>query len=566
LLGSPLDIVDMDEAVARCEAAITTREYLQHMSINAAKLVSMREDVELREGVEAAGLVTADGQSVVWAARLFDIDLPERVAGIDLMERMLAAAAERGHRVYFLGAEEEVLRTAIAKLRDRHPNLIVAGSQHGYFSDEETDEVAAAIRASNPDILFVAMSSPRKEHFLGRLGPSLGAPFAMGVGGSVDVIAGLTKRAPVVLQRAGLEWAYRMAQEPRRLGKRYLAKNLSFIWMVLRERLTTRRPSRARAPRPPSADPGAIERRAIKAKRGFWSLVGGSIDFRPQPLGLHIDPDGLAGYYSDLRGKTGFSYADMVGNEYEWVIPMAQAALGNWELRLEGGDTSDEFLRFADWLLSNGVEGAGGIVWRTDMAVPKYGLEPGWISAMGQGQAISVLLRAHALTGQDAYVDTARAALEPLLTPVADGGVLSSLDGVPVLEEYPTEGTSAVLNGWIFALWGVHELATVTGEERARTLFRDSAEGLTRLLPRYDTGWWSLYSLYEHGGARDLAKPFYQRLHPVMLEGLALITGAPELRHYAERWRRQDTRSATIRAAADKVLFRARRELFPTRR
>jgi N-acetylglucosaminyldiphosphoundecaprenol N-acetyl-beta-D-mannosaminyltransferase len=240
LLGSPLDVVDMDEAVGRCEAAIASGEYLQHMSINAAKLVSMRDDEELRDGVNAAGLITADGQSVVWAARVFGVRLPERVAGIDLMERMLGRADERGYRVYLLGAKQEVLETAIAKLKQRFPKLIVAGSQHGYFSDEETDEVAAAIRASDADILFVAMSSPRKEHFLGRLGAGLGAPFAMGVGGSVDVIAGLTKRAPAVLQRAGLEWAYRMAQEPRRLAKRYLVKNASFVWLVLRERFTRR--------------------------------------------------------------------------------------------------------------------------------------------------------------------------------------------------------------------------------------------------------------------------------------------------------------------------------------
>jgi N-acetylglucosaminyldiphosphoundecaprenol N-acetyl-beta-D-mannosaminyltransferase len=240
LLGSPLDVVDMEEAVARCEAAIASREYLQHMSVNAAKLVSMRDDGELREGVNACGLVTADGQSVIWAARLLGVRLPERVAGIDLMHRMLAAAAEHSYRVYFLGAKQEVLDTAIARLRDRFPGLTVAGSQHGYFSDEETDAVAAAIRESRADVLLVAMTSPRKEHFLGRLGPSLGAPFAMGVGGSIDVAAGLTKRAPVALQRAGLEWAYRMAQEPRRLGKRYLVKNAQFVWMVLRERFTRR--------------------------------------------------------------------------------------------------------------------------------------------------------------------------------------------------------------------------------------------------------------------------------------------------------------------------------------
>ena len=240
LLGSPLDIVDMDEAVARCRAAIDSDGYLQHMSINAAKLVSMRKDEELRQSVEACDLVTADGQSVVWAAGLLGTRLPERVAGIDLMERMLAEADEHGYRVYFLGARPEVLATAIEKLRGRFPRLVVAGSQHGYFKDEETDEVAEAIRGAGADILFVAMSSPRKEHFLGRLGRDLGASFTMGVGGSVDVVAGITKRAPRLFQRAGLEWLYRMAQEPRRLGKRYLLTNAKFVAMVLRARLTRR--------------------------------------------------------------------------------------------------------------------------------------------------------------------------------------------------------------------------------------------------------------------------------------------------------------------------------------
>lgn len=240
LLGSPVDVVDMDEAVRRCCAAIDERGYLQHMSINAAKLVAMRDDEELRESVEACDLVTADGQSVVWAARLLGVRLPERVAGIDLMERMLEAANERGYRVYFLGAKPEVLEAAIANLRARLPQLVVAGAQHGYFKDEEVDRVADEIREAEADILFVAMSSPRKEHFLGRLGRDLGAPFTMGVGGSVDVISGLTKRAPVAFQRAGLEWLYRMAQEPRRLGKRYLVKNFQFIGMVATAMLSRR--------------------------------------------------------------------------------------------------------------------------------------------------------------------------------------------------------------------------------------------------------------------------------------------------------------------------------------
>lgn len=254
VLGCPLDGVTMDEAVARCEQAIESHGYLQHMSINAAKLVALRDDPEMRDVITPCGLITADGQSVVWAARVLGAKLPERVAGIDLMTRMLEAANTRGYGVYVLGARREVLDTALERLRERYPALKLAGSRDGYYADDEAVAVSDEIRNSGADILFVAMSSPRKEYFLGERGDSLGVPFTMGVGGSIDVIAGVTRRAPRLLQRAGLEWAYRLAQEPRRLARRYLTTNLRFAAMVLRA-LITRRGSAAVCPAPgePSA-------------------------------------------------------------------------------------------------------------------------------------------------------------------------------------------------------------------------------------------------------------------------------------------------------------------------
>jgi N-acetylglucosaminyldiphosphoundecaprenol N-acetyl-beta-D-mannosaminyltransferase len=257
VLGCPLDVVTMDEAMARCERAISSRRYLQHMSVNAAKLVALHKDPEMRAAIEPCGLITADGQSVVWAVRLLGAKLPERVAGIDLMTCLLEAADSKGYRVYVLGARREVLDTALERLRERYPSLAVAGARDGYYADEEADEVCEEIRASGADILFVAMSSPRKEYFLGERGASLGVPFTMGVGGSIDVIAGLTKRAPRVLQRVGLEWAYRLAQEPSRLARRYFTTNARFAWLVLRA-LVTRRGSAVVCPapgEPPAAAP-----------------------------------------------------------------------------------------------------------------------------------------------------------------------------------------------------------------------------------------------------------------------------------------------------------------------
>jgi heparosan-N-sulfate-glucuronate 5-epimerase len=291
-------------------------------------------------------------------------------------------------------------------------------------------------------------------------------------------------------------------------------------------------------------------------------MTGRTLDFEHQALGRNIDPNGLGGYYSDLRHKTVGTVdglpVDGFGEINDWVIEVAQCALGFWERRVEGEQVDEEFLFLAEWLLEHCSEEPEGVVWRIDVPVPKYGKVPGWISAMGQGQAISVLLRAHRLTGRDEYQEVARAAFAALRTPVAKGGTQSIIDGHPVLEEYPADRPCAVLNGWIFALFGVHELAVATGDTAARDLFERSASGLIELLPRYDTGWWSLYSLYDHGRP-DLAKPFYQRLHPELLEGLDLIHPDARLGAYAERWRAQCTRTAVARASFDKLLFRLHR-------
>lgn len=237
VLGCPIDRLDMDATLSEVERVIASRRFTQHVSINTAKLVTLRGDPELRSIVEGCGLISADGAGVVWASRLLKDPLPERVAGIDLMNRLLDRAEESGYSVYFLGARPEVLALALERIRARHPRLAIAGARDGYFADSEAAEVAAAIRATGADIVFVAMTSPRKEYFLGAHGEQLGAPFVMGVGGSIDVVAGVTRRAPAAWQRVGLEWLYRLLQEPRRLFRRYAVTNARFAWMLGRELL-----------------------------------------------------------------------------------------------------------------------------------------------------------------------------------------------------------------------------------------------------------------------------------------------------------------------------------------
>lgn len=234
VLGVPVDPVPMDVAVDKALTAMRARLPLRQADVNVAKLVEMQRNPRLLADTASSGLVCADGMGVVWGARLLGVTLPERVSGIDLMERLLAACAAEGLRPYLLGAEAEVLEQAVARLRTRHSGLTLAGWHHGYFTAAEEAAVAARIRDADPDCLFAAMGSPKQERFLAEHHAALGVPFVMAVGGAFDVLAGLRRRAPRWMRRSGLEWFARLVQEPRRLGPRYAVTNLLFAGLLLR--------------------------------------------------------------------------------------------------------------------------------------------------------------------------------------------------------------------------------------------------------------------------------------------------------------------------------------------
>lgn len=225
----------MAETLSVIEQAIADRQMLQHVAINVAKLVQLQSDVALRSDVVRSDLISIDGTGVVWGARLAGHRVPERVTGVDLMLNLLQCCAERGYRPYFLGAEAAVLDEALRRLRQRFPSLQIAGAHHGYFSDDEEAQVMEGIADSKADCLFIAISSPRKERLLAAYKQRLGVPFLMGVGGSLDVMAGKVRRAPAWMQRFGLEWFYRLLQEPRRMWRRYLVTNTLYAGLLLRE-------------------------------------------------------------------------------------------------------------------------------------------------------------------------------------------------------------------------------------------------------------------------------------------------------------------------------------------
>ncbi len=239
LFGIPVDNLSMEETVRVIDEHIGSRKPLHHIVINAGKVVAMQDDAELRRSVLAADLINADGMSVVWASRFLGRPLKERVAGIDLMLRLVELAAQKGYKVFLFGAREEVVRRVKEIWSEQYGPDIIAGYRNGYFSPDEEPEIARQIAGSGADILFVAISSPKKEIFLEKYKDLLGKiPFVMGVGGSFDVVAGKTKRAPRWMQKAGLEWLYRFVQEPRRMWRRYLVGNFRFLLLMLREKFS----------------------------------------------------------------------------------------------------------------------------------------------------------------------------------------------------------------------------------------------------------------------------------------------------------------------------------------
>jgi len=241
-LGIPVDSVTMSETISIIENAISSNQRINHVVINAGKIVSMQKDKNLFESVVSCDVINADGQSIIWAARFLGKKLPERVAGIDLMQHLVDLASRKGYKCFFLGAKEEVVKKVVSIYSEKYGPQVVAGYRDGYFKKNEEPKVARQIADSGAQMLFVAITSPRKENFLYEYRELLSnVNFTMGVGGTFDVIAGYTKRAPEWMQKIGLEWFYRLIQEPHRMWHRYLVGNTKFVWIILKERFICKR-------------------------------------------------------------------------------------------------------------------------------------------------------------------------------------------------------------------------------------------------------------------------------------------------------------------------------------
>jgi len=237
MFNTDIDNLTMGETLKLVAYALKEKKQIHHTVINAAKIVAMNTNLGLRQSVNKADLINADGQAVVWASRFLGKPLKERVAGIDLMENVVEMANKAGDKIFLLGATQEVVEKVCSVYAKKYSPDLIAGYRNGYFKVEEEKVIAEQISKCRPQILFVGISSPTKENFLYKNKEILKeVNFIMGVGGSFDVIAGKVKRAPLWMQQIGMEWFYRFLQEPKRMWKRYLVGNVKFVWLVIKER------------------------------------------------------------------------------------------------------------------------------------------------------------------------------------------------------------------------------------------------------------------------------------------------------------------------------------------
>jgi len=233
VLGVPLAVTDYERTLDWIDAAVAAgaREYLCVAAVHT--VMESREDEALREAVDGAAFTVPDGQPLAWALRKLGHDIDARVYGPELMARACARAERSGQRFYLYGGrDDKALAQLAANLLDRHPGLQLAGGWSPPFrdlSEVELDEVAGRINAARPDVVWVGIGVPKQEKWMAAMRDRLDAPVLVGVGAAFDFHAGLIPQAPAWMQRRGLEWLFRLAQEPGRLWKRYARHNPRFV-------------------------------------------------------------------------------------------------------------------------------------------------------------------------------------------------------------------------------------------------------------------------------------------------------------------------------------------------
>ncbi len=222
ILGIGIDKVNSQQAMDRIGEFIASGESHQIVTANAEIIYQASKNEKMKNVINNAQMVTADGSGVVWASRQLGEPLEQRVTGIDLVNSICEKSAEDKWKIYILGSAPGVAATAAMNIRDKFPGCNIVGTHHGYFNAKEEKQILAELKQLKPDVLFVALGAPKQEYWIADHLADLGIPVGMGIGGSMDVLSGNVKRAPKWMQKMSLEWLYRVLIQPTRF-KRILA-------------------------------------------------------------------------------------------------------------------------------------------------------------------------------------------------------------------------------------------------------------------------------------------------------------------------------------------------------
>lgn len=213
------------------------REVIIQNGINAHVITCLQQSKKIRDAINNSQLVNIDGMSVAWALKFFGYKNIVKASCPDIFDKLIELADEKGYKIFLLGAKPDTIEYVVSNLKKKYPKLEIAGYQHGYFNKGEAEEIALRIKESKADMLFLGMSSPKKELFSDKYKELIQVPYVFGVGGLFDILSGDIKRAPEWIHNNGFEWLYRLIQEPRRLWSRYTIGVLKFLFFVLKEKL-----------------------------------------------------------------------------------------------------------------------------------------------------------------------------------------------------------------------------------------------------------------------------------------------------------------------------------------
>lgn len=239
--GIPISNIDYKEVIEEVERSISLSKPVYFVTPNIDHIVKLQKDDEFRKIYIDAVLVLADGMPLIWAAKFLGTPIKEKISGSDLFPKLCEVAVEKGYRLFFIGGRPGAALKAAEVLRDRYPDIQIVGTYSPPFrfenDREENDKIVRMIKNAKPDILFVALGTPKQEKWIYKYRNEYQVPLSIGIGASFEFLSGMVKRAPFWMQRVGLEWFWRLMMEPKRLWKRYLIDDPVFFWLVLKQKL-----------------------------------------------------------------------------------------------------------------------------------------------------------------------------------------------------------------------------------------------------------------------------------------------------------------------------------------